>query len=141
MFENVLVRPEEAERLAGRVSLSDDRQLLKQGCRALEGCKCSVYEERPVACREFRCLILSSLEAGILTEDEAREGVAEALARRDAVARLMNDDAPRRALAAARKLSAAGAAPEELEHALLRLKQLLILMQQPATKKKSSMPE
>lgn len=142
MFENVELGPGEAERLEGRVSLSADRKLLRQGCRALEGCKCGVYEDRPQKCREFSCVILSSLEAGNITEEEAREGVAEARSRRDAVAKLMGDDDPRRALAAARKLAAEGAASDELQTALRRLKQLTLLMLLPVQeKKKSSMPE
>lgn len=138
MFENVELEPREAERLDGRVVLSADRKHLKQTCRALEGCKCTVYEDRPQGCRDFRCLILASLEAGDITEAEAREGVAEAMARRDAVAKLMNDDDPRRALASARKSVAEGTASEELRHALQRLKQLTLLMLLPPPKKKKA---
>lgn len=135
MFENVELSAGEAERLEGRVWLSEDRNFLEQGCRALEGCKCGVYEDRPQKCREFSCFFLSSLEAGTITEDEAREGVAEAMARRDAVAKLMGDDDPRRALVAARKLAAEGAASDELKTGLRRLKQLTLLMLLPAAEK------
>jgi hypothetical protein len=136
MFENVEVTPEEAARLEGRVNLSADRTKLVQGCRALEGCKCGVYEDRPAKCRSFSCFLLASLEAGNITEQEAREGVAEAMSRRDAVAKLMSDDDPRRALVAARKLAAEDKASDELKTALRRLKQLTLLMLMPADEKK-----
>jgi hypothetical protein len=141
MFENVAVTPEESARLEGRVNLSADRTMLVQGCRALEGCKCGVYEDRPQKCRAFSCHLLSSLESRTMTEEEAREGVAEAMSRRDAVAKLMGDDDPRRALASARKLAAEGNASDELKTALRRLKQFTLLMLLPAAEKKSSMPE
>lgn len=134
MFENAEVTPEEAARLEGRVNLSADRTKLVQGCRALEGCKCGVYEDRPAKCRAFSCFLLASLEAGTITEQEAREGVAEAMSRRDAVATLMGDDDPRRALVAARKLAADDKASDELKTALRRLKQLTLLMLMPAEK-------
>lgn len=132
MFENVELQPGEAARLEGRVELSADRTLLRQGCRALNGCKCGVYEDRPQKCRAFSCYALSSLEAGNITEEDAREGIAEVMRRREAVAKLMGDENPRRALAAARKLAAEGTASEDLQTALRRLKQLTLLMLMPA---------
>ena len=138
MFENALVTPEEASRLEGRVQLSADRTLLVQGCSALAGCKCGVYEERPEACRSFKCFLLASLEAGTMSQAEAQEGVDEVMSRRDTVAALMGLEDPRRALALAREQAAAGTASEELRTALRRLKQLTLLMLAPAPSQRGS---
>jgi uncharacterized protein len=134
MFEAASVTPEEAVKLEGQVRLSEDRSKLLQSCQALDGCKCGVYENRPAACRSFRCFMLSSLEAGTMSESEAREGVEEAMSRRNAVAEAMGIDDPRRALALARQQAAAGTSSPEVNRALQRLKQLALLMLLPAAK-------
>src|SRR4051812_35155751 len=37
-----------------------------QPCAALNGCRCTIYPERPEYCREFECLVLKSVKAGRL---------------------------------------------------------------------------
>ena len=39
-------------------------RVLKQPCSALEGTCCTVYEQRPVACRGYQCLLLEALNCG-----------------------------------------------------------------------------
>src|SRR3989338_6467788 len=85
MFQVVAVTPEEAARLEGQVELTADRSKLVQGCRALSGCKCGVYEQRPAVCRTFKCLVLASLEEGNLSQAEAQEAIADVLSRRTLV--------------------------------------------------------
>ena len=135
MFHAAPITEEEAARLEGRVRLSAARTNLLQGCSALEGCSCRVYEDRPATCRVFKCLMLASLEEGIIDEAEAREGIGEVMKRRAEVARLMGLEDPRRALELAREEAAAGTASVELTNALQRLKQMtLLLMLKPAKK-------
>lgn len=34
---------------------------LRQRCGALDGCRCDIYEDRPAACRDYRCMLLTAL--------------------------------------------------------------------------------
>ena len=129
MFQVVAVTPEEAARLEGKVDLTADRTKLVQGCRALEGCKCGVYLERPAVCRAFKCLALSSLDEGKITEAQAHEAIDEVLSRRTAVAELLGVEDVHRAVELARKQVGAGTASEEVSDALRRLRQALLIMQ------------
>ena len=49
-----------------------------QRCAALEGTVCQVYEERPLACRRFECLLLGALREGEVSEPEALKVIARA---------------------------------------------------------------
>lgn len=129
MFQVVAVTPEEAARLESQVELSADRSKLVQGCRALCGCKCGVYEQRPAVCRAFKCLVLASLEEGKLSEAEAHEAIADVLSRRTLVAELLGEKDEHRALELARAQTAAGTASEEVSVALRRLQQALLFLQ------------
>lgn len=132
MFPAGPVTPEEAARFEGVLDFSADGTKLLLGCRALDGCRCTIYGgERPGICSQFKCLMLSSLEAGKLTEAEAKEGIAELMSRRAAVAELVGIDEPRRALRVAREQVAAGTASEEVKRALQRLTRLTLLMTLP----------
>lgn len=53
---------------------------LPQPCAALEGTRCTVYAQRPTACRRFECLLLAALRDGEVTEAGALEVVAKARA-------------------------------------------------------------
>lgn len=129
MFQVVAVTPEEAARLEGQVELTADRSKLVQGCRALSGCKCGVYEQRPAVCRAFKCLVLASLEEGKLSQAEAQEAIADVLSRRTLVAQLLGEQDEHKALELARDQTAAGTASEEVSVALRRLRQALLFLQ------------
>ncbi len=129
MFQVVAVTPEEAARLEGKVELTADRTRLVQGCRALEGCRCGVYLERPQVCRTFKCLVLASLDDGKVTELQAHDAIDEVLARRTLVAELLGVEDVHRAVALAREQAGAGTASEEVSDALRRLRQALLIMQ------------
>jgi hypothetical protein len=47
-------------------------------CTALNGCRCTVYPDRPACCRDFRCGLLKQLEAGDISFAEALGIVIEA---------------------------------------------------------------
>ena len=42
-----------------------------QPCAAHEGCRCSIYPNRPKYCRQFDCLLLQSVKAGSLDPNTA----------------------------------------------------------------------
>lgn len=129
MFQVVAITPEEAARLDGRVTLSADRSQLVQGCRALSGCRCGVYEQRPAVCRTFKCLVLASLDEGKLSQAEAHEAISDVLSRRTLVAQLLGEQDELKALELAREQTAAGTASEEVSLALRRLRQALLFLQ------------
>lgn len=84
LFSFVALSSEEARtlRLAG-ATVRDEGGVLRlpQRCGALDGCKCTIYEQRPFVCRRFDCLLARSLTEKELPLDEALEVVAEARAR------------------------------------------------------------
>lgn len=55
---------------------------LPQPCAALDGTRCTVYAQRPTACRRFECLLLAALRDGEVTEAGALELVTKAKALR-----------------------------------------------------------
>ncbi|MBL8920184.1 MAG: YkgJ family cysteine cluster protein [Myxococcaceae bacterium] len=128
LFATAPLAPGEAARLAERVSVLD-ADTMEFPCRALDGVRCTIYDDRPRICREFNCLVLAELAAGRITEEEARAFIDEVLTRRRALADAMGltDDAgalrEARALAKANALEpAALAALERLTRALMFLK-------------------
>jgi Fe-S-cluster containining protein len=54
-------------------------------CPLLDGTRCSDYEDRPGACRRFACKLLSSVERGEASIDEALAEVASLRAAVDAI--------------------------------------------------------
>src|SRR5437899_7968072 len=38
----------------------------RQPCSALDGCRCTIYADRPKYCREFECLVLKGFRRGRL---------------------------------------------------------------------------
>ena len=73
--------------LFGRVPLGPDEQVpalklavvtnaqggrhVPQRCAALEGTVCQVYEQRPLACRRYECLLFGALREGEVSLPEA----------------------------------------------------------------------
>jgi len=56
----------------------DGVQLL-QPCAALKGKRCAVYAHRPDCCRSFECRLLQETKRGVVSVEEARAKIAEAL--------------------------------------------------------------
>ncbi|WP_224372718.1 YkgJ family cysteine cluster protein [Hyalangium versicolor] len=61
----------------------------KQHCTALEGRCCTVYAERPEACRGYRCMLLTALAEGEVSLEGALRVVDEAHAHIQAVEALL----------------------------------------------------
>jgi hypothetical protein len=71
------------------VKRSDGTPGLEQRCAALQGRCCTVYAERPEACRRYRCFLATALSEGELSLEEALKVVDEAHARIQAVDALL----------------------------------------------------
>ena len=106
MFEVGAITPEEARRYGDRVNVSGDGKYLALPCPSLDGCKCNTYLDRPGVCSEFKCLVLASLDRGLITDAAAHESIAEVRGRKRAVADLMGMSDERNALVLARKKAA-----------------------------------
>jgi uncharacterized protein len=80
----------EAARSNGLAVLeAEGRYGFAQPCPALDGAWCRAYAQRPQTCREFRCKLLRSVEAGDITLTEAESIITRTLmARDDALAQL-----------------------------------------------------
>ena len=48
-----------------------DKVSLEQPCGALEGTRCTVYDERPESCRRFTCDLLDRVLRGVVSLDDA----------------------------------------------------------------------
>lgn len=89
LFARVPVEEAAAARLRGRLPVIGDA--LAQPCAALVGRACTVYDERPARCREFRCLLYAALADGEVDLAEAGAIVDEAHARVAAVAASLSE--------------------------------------------------
>jgi hypothetical protein len=49
-----------------------------QPCAAHDGCRCSIYPNRPTYCRQFDCLLLQSVKAGSLDPHAALRVIRQA---------------------------------------------------------------
>jgi Fe-S-cluster containining protein len=64
LFSFLGVQPGEVERLAARGLVAETRPDgrlalgLTKGCPGLSGKTCTLYEDRPLACRDYKCLLL-----------------------------------------------------------------------------------
>lgn len=108
-------------RRRGLVVLADDAgapSRLPQPCAALRDLRCTIYDERPDACRRYRCMLLAALEAGEVSLPEALDVVGEARARLAALAADLPGAGP--ALARARAAVRAGDLSQETQTLLGR---------------------
>jgi hypothetical protein len=74
LFAIVPVKADEVDRMkAHRLPLvkRDDEWLMPFPCAAHDGC-CSIYPDRPSACREYECRILAAVNAGEMADAEGR---------------------------------------------------------------------
>jgi hypothetical protein len=89
LFTSVPLKPTEVEPLR-RLSLpvierADGSPGIAQRCAALQGRCCTVYSERPEACRRYRCHLFNALAEGEVSLTEALQVVDEAHAQLRAV--------------------------------------------------------
>jgi Fe-S-cluster containining protein len=92
----------------------------QQPCVAYGTGGCSIYEERPTACRTFDCTVLTAFQQERITRDEALEAINELKSRRARVAELLGEPDSGAAMTKARALAADGELSEELRIALGR---------------------
>ena len=82
LFEIVRLQPQdsvkELEKLGMQINRRKTQPYFKQPCQMLDGCTCTIYEQRPTRCRRFECLQLKLLAVGEITEAEASAKIAEA---------------------------------------------------------------
>lgn len=85
LFTHIAPRAGEVEALAGTrlhlVTRRDGRVVIGLPCPALEGRRCTMYDERPAGCREFSCATARALAEGEVDEATAHARVEEALRR------------------------------------------------------------
>jgi len=60
-----------------------------QPCAAFDGCRCRIYADRPIYCREFECLLLKSVRDGTNSPAAALEIIRTAKERVDKVRELL----------------------------------------------------
>ncbi|HZI04822.1 MAG TPA: YkgJ family cysteine cluster protein [Archangium sp.] len=58
--------------------IADGTPVLRQGCTALCERRCTVYTERPEACRRYSCRLFTQVAAGTVSPEDALTVVAEA---------------------------------------------------------------
>jgi len=66
-------------------AIKDDAACFTQPCPAFGGGRCSIYEDRPAVCRNYRCLLLRRHEAGEVSHDDAAALIARTTVLRDRV--------------------------------------------------------
>ena len=62
---------------------------LPQPCAAFDGCRCSIYPDRPRYCRQFECLLLKRLKLGKTTRAKALQTILKAQCHVEEVLRLL----------------------------------------------------
>lgn len=78
--------PVDILRAAGLVVITTgDETCFRQPCQASNSGQCVVYQDRPCACRAYRCRLLRRLEAGEVSPTDASVLVARTTALRDRV--------------------------------------------------------
>jgi Fe-S-cluster containining protein len=63
--------------------------LFAQPCVAHDGCRCCIYAERPVYCRDFECALLKKVKRGKVTPAAPHRTVAQARKRAEDVKTLL----------------------------------------------------
>jgi len=84
LFTQVPVRSDELERVRRRglpILERSNGHVLPQRCAALDGCRCEIYDDRPAACRGYRCMLYAAMGEGEVSLPEALEIVAQAHAK------------------------------------------------------------
>lgn len=92
LFDRVPLQAVELAQLGRSLNVSAGTAHARQPCAALEGTACRVYENRPLTCRRFRCLLLEAHEAGEVTLPAAISIVDETRAMRRLLAEALETD-------------------------------------------------
>ncbi len=80
LFTHVLLSAEDAARLPSDApeARKDGSLRLKQRCRFLSGCDCTIYAQRPSGCSQYRCMLGFALVEEEVRLPEALRMVEEA---------------------------------------------------------------
>jgi hypothetical protein len=76
------------------VSISGGKHRFDQPCPAHDGAACRIYANRPAACRQYRCDLLSGVEDGRIDSGEALRLVGEAVRLNRQLTRAIEEIAP-----------------------------------------------
>lgn len=104
VFERAQAFPGEEETLARHgmtLMRTGAHPAFAQPCPHLRDCACSIYAERFITCRSFRCPLLRRLDAGEITLDQGLATIATARGLIGAVEPAARLAGPRRALSKA----------------------------------------
>lgn len=85
LFDRVPMTEPELVSLRVQLAVAPGVSFARQPCAALEGTACQVYEQRPLTCRRYRCLLLEAHEANEVSLEHARIIVDETKALRAAL--------------------------------------------------------
>ncbi len=96
IFADVELQSSEVQSLKSKVqSLAsggkNGKVRLPQPCAAFDGCRCRIYAERPMYCRQFECLLLKNVQAGRIGRTEASRMVRNAKERAEKVRALLRE--------------------------------------------------
>lgn len=87
LFSCVDLLPADSAQLVSQSGLTlhlvNGKQQFHQPCSASHEGRCTIYETRPSACREYRCALLAKHEVGDVTSVSARSIIASAKLLRD----------------------------------------------------------
>jgi uncharacterized protein len=126
LFTQVPLKPAEAQALRERgltlQEKEDGTPVLPQRCAALDGRCCTVYAERPEACRRYRCQLFNALAEGEVSLEEAKGVVDAAHAKVEAVVALLPplEDGRAAGMREARQGAASSSVSVEAREALAR---------------------
>ena len=101
---------------------------LQQPCAGLRGLACTVYAQRPRACRQYRCLLLVALEADEVSLADAQATIVGLRAQLAALSQLVERElppSPEAPVQRARRAAQVGAASAPLGEALSRVEEAL----------------
>jgi uncharacterized protein len=65
------------------------KPMLRQPCAAYRNCACSIYPDRPRACRQFRCALLRHFKENKISQGDALDVIRKAITLRDNVKQQM----------------------------------------------------
>jgi Fe-S-cluster containining protein len=99
IFADVELQPIEVHNLKSKVQISATRAKngqpdvakLPQPCAAFDGCRCRIYAERPIYCRQFECLLLKNAQGGRIGRGEALRIIGTAKERAEKVRALLRE--------------------------------------------------
>jgi len=96
IFADVKLQPSEVRSLKSKLrslelAQKNGQGKLPQPCAAFDGCRCRIYAERPLYCRQFECLLLKNVQSGRLGRAAASRVVRTAKERAEKVRVLLRE--------------------------------------------------